>query len=189
MTQLLYLPGGERVTVRPAGPQDAESIQAYIHGLSPASRHSRFLGSLNELSAAELHRMTHADHRSERTLIAETAAEGGSCIIGEARYAVAADGLGCEVSVSVAEAWRRRALGTQLLANVARRTKHLRVCYLFGDVLRSNEPMKALARKLGFGITAPIGDARLVRITKKLALVSSVVPGRVLPAHSWSTAV
>ncbi len=191
LAQLLYLPGGERVTVRPAGPQDAESIQAYIHGLSPASRHSRFLGSLNELSPGEIHRMTRADRWSERTLIVEIAVEGGRRMIGEARYAVAPDRLGCEIAVSVAEAWRRRALGTQLLANLARRTKGLRVRYLFGDVLRSNEAMKALARKLDFGITAPIGDARLVRITKDLAFAAlSLMPNlfstaRELPAP-WS---
>lgn len=182
LTQLLYLPGGESVTIRPAGAQDAESIQAYIHSLSPASRHSRFLGSLNELSAAELHRMTRADHLSERTVIAEITAQGRCRMIGEARYAVAPDGLGCEIAVSVAEAWRRRALGTQLLASLARRAKSLRVRYLFGDVLRSNEAMKALARKLGFGMTAPVGDARLVRITKDLALAGSVVPGHDLTA-------
>jgi RimJ/RimL family protein N-acetyltransferase len=173
----LYLPSGEGVTVRPAGPQDAESIQGYVRGLSTSSRHSRFLGSLIELSVAELHRMTHADHRSGRTLIAEIAVQGGSAMIGEARYAVAPDRVGCEIAVSVAEAWRRRTVGTQLLAHLAHRAGTLRVRYLFGDVMCTNEAMKALARKLGFGVTALIGDARLVRIMKDLYLPGTVLPG------------
>jgi GNAT superfamily N-acetyltransferase len=175
LTHLIYLPSGEGVIVRTAEPQDAPSIQAYIHGLSPASRQSRFLGSLNVLSPAELARMTRADHGSGRTLIAELATDGPRIMIGEARYAVAPDGLGCELAVSVAEAWRRRTLGSQLLAGLVRRAKSLRIRYLFGDVLRTNEPMRALVRKLGFSETAPIGDARLVRITKDLTLAHTSV--------------
>ena len=98
-------------------------------------------------------------------------------MIGEARYAVAPDRVGCEIAVSVAEAWRRRTLGTQLLAHLAHRVGNLRVRYLFGDVLCSNEAMKALARKLGFGVTAVIGDARLLRITRDLDLPGTVLPG------------
>jgi GNAT superfamily N-acetyltransferase len=190
----LYLPGGECVMVWPAGPQDAEGIQAYIRHLSPASRHNRFLGSLSELLPAELHRMTHADGWSQGTLIAELAAEGGWIMVGEARYAVAADRLGCEIAVSVAEAWRRRGLATRLLANLARRAKTLRVHYLFGDVSRSNEAMQALARKAGFGMSAPIADVRLVRITKELlpAPISDadfMLPESERAAQSWSIAV
>jgi RimJ/RimL family protein N-acetyltransferase len=192
--RVLCLPSGECVLVRPAGPQDSGSIQAYIHGLSPASRHHRFLGSLNELSPAQLHRMTRTDDRSEGTLIAEIAVEGGSTMIGEARYAVAPDRLGCEIAVSVAEAWRRQGLGTQLLANLARRAKNLRVRYLIGDVSRSNEAMKALARKTGFDLSAPIADARLVRITKDLFLAQTshadtALPGNAPAAQSWPIAV
>jgi GNAT superfamily N-acetyltransferase len=193
LAHALYLPGGECVMVRPAGPQDAEAIQAYIRHLSPASRHNRFLGSLSELLPAELHRMTHADGWSQGTLIAELAAEGGWTMVGEARYAVAAD-LGCEIAVSVADAWRRRGLGTRLLANLARRAKNLRVHYLFGDVSRSNEAMQALVRKAGFGMSAPIADARLVRITKELfpAPISDadfMLPENERPAQPWSVAI
>jgi acetyltransferase len=171
----ICLPSGESVIVRAAGPRDAARIQAYIRGLSPASRQSRFLGSLNELSLSELDRMTRADHGSGRTLIAELARDGARTMIGEARYAIAPDRLGCEFAVSVAEAWRRRTLGSQLVAELVRRAKGLGIRYLFGDVLRSNEPMRALVRKLGGAETAPIGDARLVRITKDLTLAHTSV--------------
>jgi hypothetical protein len=38
LTHTLRLPGGERVTVRPAYPGDAEILQRYIRGLSATSR-------------------------------------------------------------------------------------------------------------------------------------------------------
>src|SRR5262249_30815161 len=148
-------------------------IQAYFRNLSPLARQRRFLGALNELSPAELDRIARADCRSGCTLIAEHLADADHRIVGEARYALAPDRLGFEVAVSVAEAWRRRSLATQLLAHLERKADSLGARYLFGDVLRANEPMRALAQKLGFSETAPIGDARLVRITKDLPSLHS----------------
>jgi hypothetical protein len=56
---------------------------------SGASRRNRFLGALNELSAAELHGMTHGDQNSYPALIAETVVAGIRVMIGKARYASA----------------------------------------------------------------------------------------------------
>ena len=52
---------------------------------------------------------------------------------------------------------------------VGSRAKALGLRYLVGDVFNSNQAMMVLARKLGFSVTAPIGDARLARITKDLS--------------------
>jgi RimJ/RimL family protein N-acetyltransferase len=164
----VHLPCGETVTVRPAHPQDTDSIQAYIRILSPASRRNRFLGALNEVSANELYRMTHTDRGSHPVLIVENVIDGASTMIGEVRYAVAPDGFSCEFAVSVAEAWRRKTLGMLLVGIIASRAKALGLRYLVGDVFRSNQAMIALARKSGFAVTEPIADARLVNITKDL---------------------
>ena len=166
----LQLRGGQSVTVRAADPRDGERIQSYIRELSPESRRDRFFGALNELSPAELHRMTHPENRHQLALIAETIMDGACTMIGEARYAVASGDVSCEIALSVAEAWRRRTLGTQLIEILARRAKDLGVHYLVADVLRSNEAMTTLARKAGFVTTAQIADARSMRITKKLSL-------------------
>ena len=115
----VHLPGGEKVTVRPARPQDTSMIQAYIRGLSPASRRNRFLGALNEISSSELHGMTHGDRCRHPALIAEGIVDGACTMIGEARYAVAPDGLNGEFAVSVAETWRRKTLAMMLVGIVA----------------------------------------------------------------------
>jgi GNAT superfamily N-acetyltransferase len=168
-----HLPAGERVRVRPASPQDAGTIQVFFHGLSPASRRNRFLGALNEVSASELYNMTHGDHGRHPLLIAEHIDDGFCKMISEARYAMAPGKLECEFAVSVAETWRRRTLGTRLITLLALRAKALGFRYLVGDVLRANEAMIALARKVGFRMTDPISDASLVRITKDLSLWSA----------------
>jgi GNAT superfamily N-acetyltransferase len=167
---------GEKVTVRPARPQDTGMIQGYMRGLSSASRRNRFLGSLNEVSANELYSMTHTNRCSHPALIVENVVEGACTMIGEARYAVAPDGFRCEFAVSVKETWRRKKLGTLLVGIVANRARGLGLHYLVGDVFHSNEAMTALARKTKFAVTGPVGDARLVKITKDLSLLDTTRP-------------
>jgi GNAT superfamily N-acetyltransferase len=165
----LRLPGGQRATVRPVGPSDADIMQAYVRGLSPAARYNRFLGPLSELPAGELDRITHLDGRRHMALVAETTTDGGCLAIGEARYAMAPDTSECECAVSVAEAWRGQGLGALLLTDIERRARRLGARTLVADVLRTNEPMQRLARKLGFRIAARADDPRLVRMVKVLS--------------------
>jgi acetyltransferase len=170
----LRRPGGERVTVRPASPGDAEMLQAYVRELSASARHNRFFGPLRELPPAELARVTRPDGPSRATLIAEI----GSCkpvMIGELRYAVLSD-VGCEFAISVADDWRRKGLGTLLLDHLQCRVRAMGIETLVGDVLRSNETMLAFARKAGFGIAARSGDPRTVRIVKEASAPQAGVP-------------
>jgi acetyltransferase len=145
-------------------------IQAYVRGLSPASRYFRFLGALSELSEAELHRTTHADEPNAMTLIAEAVVDGARTMIGEARWQIADDGGSCELALSVSDGLRRRKLGTRLLEYIAHRVKSLGARNLVCDILRSNDAARSLARKGGFRAPGPVMDARLIRFAKDLRL-------------------
>ena len=158
--------GDEVVTVRPARPDDADSIGAYIRGLSFASRYRRFLGPVNELAPADLHRMTHGNDAAPPALIVESGDGDARTVIGEARYAF--DGIACEFALSVSDAWRGRGVGTLLMGIMEERAKVRGAHYLVGDVFRSNQPMLALAHKFGFAVTRPILDDRLFKVTKRL---------------------
>src|SRR5262249_19148680 len=94
----------------------------------------------------------------------------------EAIHVIAPGSARCEFALSVADAWQRRGLGTPLLRLIECRARMLGARQLFGDVLRSNAPMKGLARKTGFSLRAPVSDARLVEIVKNLALPQSGPP-------------
>jgi GNAT superfamily N-acetyltransferase len=169
LARALHLPDGERVTLRPIGPRDASVLQSYVRGLSPESRYDRFFGALFELPPAELDRVTHLDRKYELALLAETHAHGAPVAIGEARYALAVDRLEGEFALSVADDWRGKGLGTLLMTDIECRARSLGAVHLFADVLRSNEPMKALARKNGFRMADVPRDGRLVCIVKDLA--------------------
>jgi GNAT superfamily N-acetyltransferase len=175
------------VTIRAACAEDAGRLQDYIRGLAPSSRYDRFLGPVNELSAPELERMTRSDRR-QMTLIAETKVAGARVMIGEGRCAVAPDGLGWEVAVSVADGWRGRGVGALLLRHIECRARRLRVPTLVGDVLRSNAAMKSLARKAGFNLAGVPADARLVRIVKDISAAQAGAPCAQLTAPGLSIA-
>ena len=161
------------MTLRPIDPRDAGVLQGYVRRLSPNSRYHRFFGALYELPPAELDRVIHLDRKYELALIAETLVDSAPIVIGEARYALAPDRLEGEFALSVADDWRGKGLGTLLMADIECRPTSLGARHLFGDVLRSNEPMKALARKNGFVMTDVPRDAKLVRVIKNLALSRS----------------
>ena len=172
LVQRRYVLGDEAVTVRPARPEDADSIGAYIRGLSFASRYKRFLGPVNELAPADLHRMTHGNDAAPPALIVESGDGDARAVVGEARYAF--DGIACEFALSVSDAWRDKGVGTLLMGIIEQRAKLRGAHYLMGDVLRSNQPMLALAHKLGFAVTRPVLDDRLFKVTKRLSRLDAV---------------
>ena len=75
------------------------------------------------------------------------------------------------------------------MADIECRARSLGAEYLCGDVLRSNEPMKALARKNGFRMADVPRDARLVRIMKDLALSRGAGPSGMVTASDLAIAV
>src|SRR5260370_9083284 len=94
---------------------------------------------------------------------------GETAMIAEAIQAIAPQSQRCEIALSVTDAWQRKGLGTLLLSHMECRARLLGVRDLVGDVLRTNDAMKGLARKSGFAIRGPFKDARLIEIVKDLS--------------------
>jgi GNAT superfamily N-acetyltransferase len=177
----MWLRGGcLMVTVRPMGAHDMDYVQSYVRSLSPESRRNRFLGALNELSLAELKRLSNLDRASSSMLIAEVRIAGPPRMIGEARYAMIGDR--CEVALSVSDSWQRRGLGSALLEILESCACGLGACEIVAEALYSNEPIKRLTTKFGFTIRPVVGDARLVRMTKTIRPHAFGNPSRALVA-------
>ncbi len=170
------LPAGEAVTVRPIRPDDADRLQDYLRGLAPQSRHNRFLGAVSELAPREIARLVRMDGPGELALVALAHRGRDAAIIAEAIHVIEPGSARCEFALSVADAWRRRGLGTLLLRLIECRAQWVGVRHLFGDVLRDNAAMKGLARKRAFSLHAPVSDARLVEIVKDLRAPQSGPP-------------
>jgi GNAT superfamily N-acetyltransferase len=182
------LPGGERILIRAVRPQDAGALQAYFRGLSGESRYRRFLGALAELTAKQLARLTDMGGPDELALLAFAQARDTSCdetwcddtsfLVGEAVLASVPGGARSEFALSVTDAWRRKGVGAALLADLECRARIHGARYLYGDVLRTNTPMKNLARKTGFALRSTFTDARLIEIGKDLSVTLPDLPCR-----------
>lgn len=159
---------GRRVTVRPVLPQDAELEQRLVRGLSARSRYARFLSPIRELSPQWLERLTRIDYARHVALVAESFDGGAARAVGEARYVVDASGTAAEFALLTADDWRRTGLGTGMLGMQIGHARRAGLQLLYGDVLRDNDAMLALARRLGFRSGGHPEDARLSRV--RLAL-------------------
>ena len=174
-TDRLRLRDGNTLTVRFAGPDDAEALQRYVQGLSTRSRYNRFLGALSELPAGLLNDFTHAgdDHFS---VLAVMMISGTQTIVGEARYGFEPATGDFEFGMSVDDRWQGHGIGSALLGNLECRAAALGGLRMFGDTLRSNAAMMALARKSGFSFTRHPDDWKLVRFEKEIDLTPAEIP-------------
>jgi len=177
-THMFRLPGGESVMVRAICPQDADRLQAYMRKLSAWTRRNRFLGAVSELAPTELDRLARMSGPRELALIALAGMGGETAMIAEAIQVIAPESQRCEIALSVTDSWQRKGLGTLLLANMEWRARMLGVRFLVGEVLRTNDAMKGLARKAGFAIRGPFKDARLIEIVKDLSSPQTGLPCR-----------
>ena len=154
-------------------------MQRYVRGLSWQSRYNRFLGAASELQASELARALGANGRDTVTLLLTLTAEDRETVVGEARVALCCVERAGEFSMSIADDWRRLGVGSALLEEIESKAAADGIEWLFGDTLRTNEGMIALARSHGFRLEPGL-ELRLVRIQKRLDAAPD------LPCRKWS---
>jgi GNAT superfamily N-acetyltransferase len=169
-----------RLALRPARPSDGDALQSYFRGLSPQSRYNRILGAANGLPVSELARALAANGRDTLTLLVASTAGDRETIVGEARVALSCAERAGEFSMSIADEWQGFGVGSALLQEIERKAAADGIESLFGDTLRTNQGMIALARSRGYRLGMGL-EARLVRIQKRLE-----DPAPDLPCRKWT---
>jgi len=161
----VQLRDGQRVTLRGVQPQDRDGFQAVIKGLSEASRYTRFMSPLRELSAQMLERAVNPDQANELQLVAVSGGPDREEIAGGARYCGSAGSNDCEFAITVAAAWQGRGLARPLLNELMRAARDRGFAHMEGYILAGNARMLELARRLGFvEVQSPEGPTvRMVR--------------------------
>jgi RimJ/RimL family protein N-acetyltransferase len=175
-TDHLRLRDGTTLTVRLVVPDDGEALQRYFRNLSVRSRYSRFLGAMSELPPSQLDHFVHAGEDDRFSVIAVMMIGGFETIVGEARYGFEAASANFEFGISIDDRWQSQGIGGALLHNLQCRAAALGARSIFGDTLRSNEVMIALARKQGFAFTRHPDDWKLVRFEKPIDPVRQEIP-------------
>jgi acetyltransferase len=171
---LRRLSDGREVVIRAARGGDEPLIQAFIGGLSLASRYQRFFLALHELSAPVLEHIVRGDAHSEAALLALTA-QGE--VVGLVQYVGPETLERAEVAVVVADAWRRVrvGLGAQLLMHLERVATAAGVEHVEADILRDNIAAIQLASKLGARVGKSPNGGGLVRVVRQLAAATEGV--------------
>jgi RimJ/RimL family protein N-acetyltransferase len=173
---ILRLPNGKSVTVRFVDPRDAESLQGYFRALTVRSRYNRFLGAMRELPETQLEHFIRPGEDDRFSVIAVMLIDGFETIVGEARYGFESDTGRFEFGLSIDDRWQGQGIGSALLGNLECRAAALGAERLFGDTLRSNDAMIALARKSGFDFAPNADDWKLVRFEKHVDIAPQDIP-------------
>ena len=175
LVERLGLPGQRRVLLRPIGPQDAEAEQAFVGGLSLATRHKRFHVGLRQLSPTMLRQMTEIDHRDHVALVAEVLADGPDPvlppprIVADARFVRLRERPDeAEFAIAVADDWQSLGLGRTLMDRLARHASRQGIRALVGDVLPENRRMLVLMRGLGASTRPHPDGPQMVQIVYEL---------------------
>ena len=156
---------GERLTIRPIRPEDADQHAAFFARLSPQDIRYRFFTAMRELSAEQMARLTQVDYDREMALIAVRETSGET--VGVARLVCEPDEVEGEFAVIVQADMKGRGLATHLMQRLIDWARARRLRVIVGQVLADNAPMVAFVRHLGFALKrmpeeADVLEARLV---------------------------
>lgn len=175
-SDVLHARSGDVVKVRFVEPGDAEPLRTYVRALSPESRFRRFFGPIRELPGDLLDHFIHVGEHDEFSVVATMIVDGMEVIVGEARYAFHPDDESVEFGLSISDNWQGHGIGAAIMRNMECRAASFGATRIYGDALRSNESMIALARKAGYRFIASPGEARAVRFEKPIALTPHEIP-------------
>jgi RimJ/RimL family protein N-acetyltransferase len=159
---------GSVVTIRPIRAADLALEVEFVNGLSRHSLYQRLM-SARTPSLEELRRFTDVDPERELGLIATVRAGGRERQVGVARYVRESSPERAEIAIVLADEWQGRGLGTRLMLGLIRAAGSAGVRRLAGTALSTNEPVLALARKLGFRLTADPRSAKVTNLTLDLS--------------------
>ena len=162
--QKITLKDGEILRIRPFTPEDAEAKQAFVRSLSPKSRYFRFMAQTNELPQATLARFSNLDYYSEGAWIAENS---DGLIQGISRFSRLTRDE-CEFGITLAENARGKGLAVELMRLIIRLATQQGYQNMSAEILKSNQAMLKLARKLGFALSDSNTDKDLYQVRLSL---------------------
>ena len=166
LIDVVWLPGGRRVVIRPVLPQDQELTTAFFADLPAPARYDRFMSPMRHLPPDLVKRFTTIDYADHLALVAEVFEDGRETVVAEARYVRGADPSVAEFAVSVADQWQGEGLASRLLGKLLCRAATAGVQRMVGETLATNDKMLHLARKAGFTVTRS-PDVRGVMLLEK----------------------
>jgi acetyltransferase len=156
---------GERLFIRPIRPDDEPLIQAFTKRMNPEDVRMRFFGPLRELSHEMAARLTQIDYDREMAFLLLDGKE----LLGVGRLAADPDFEQAEFALIVASDRQGHGYGRLLLEHVLHYAKARGVTRVVGHVLRENDKMLDLAKRLGFVRESGRSGEPDIRVVKPMA--------------------
>jgi acetyltransferase len=156
---------GERLFIRPIRPDDEPLIQAFTKRMNPEDVRMRFFGPLRELSHEMAARLTQIDYDREMAFLLLDGKE----LLGVGRLAADPDFEQAEFALIVASDRQGHGYGRLLLEHVLHYAKARGVIRVVGHVLRENDKMLDLAKRLGFVRESGRSGEPDIRVVKPMA--------------------
>ncbi len=153
---------GKRLRVRPIRPDDEPLIQAFTRRLTPEDVRMRFFGPLRELSHELAARLTQIDYDREMAFLLLD----GDELLGVGRLAADSAFEEAEFALVVASDRQRHGYGTLLLEHVLQYAKARGIKRVVGYVLRENQRMLELTKRLGFARESGRAGEPDIRVVK-----------------------
>jgi acetyltransferase len=159
LEEMVRLPIGRYVLVRPIRPEDEPAHRRFIARLTPEDLRFRFLGVTRDIPPQEMARLVQIDYDREMAFIAVAPDENDvDETLAVARTVTTPDTATTNFAIIVRSDLKRSGLGTAMLRKLIAYCLKRGIREVIGQVLASNQAMLALGRKLGFEI-APIPDS------------------------------
>lgn len=155
------LPNGDKMTIRPIRPEDAQLEADMFAKLSEASRYMRFMQPVKQLSQEMLVRLTQIDYDHEMAFIGTVDVAGKEVGLGVARYTANPDGQSCEFALTVVDGHQGQGIGGRLLETLIQHAQAHGFKEMLGEILSDNKPMLSLVRNYGFS-TQILADDKTV---------------------------
>jgi acetyltransferase len=142
---------GQKFTLRPIRPEDADAHAAMFSRLTPEDIRFRFFSAMRALSTEQISRMTDVDYGREMAIVAVNDATGRTA--GVSRLVRNdTDGLTAEFAVVVEPEAKGLGLATALMQAIIAWGKAQGVAEINGQILADNAPMLAFIKRLGFKV-------------------------------------
>ena len=153
---------GIPLRVRPIAADDGERERHFIKSLSAESRYNRLMYQLREPSSGFVRQLTTIDHVNTMALVVVDPIDACERFIAVARYARDPRIDAAEFALTVADAWQRRRIGSQLARALFRHAASQGISRIYGYILANNDGMLSLVRALGMTIRAAPNEPQLM---------------------------
>ena len=156
---------GTTLRIRPLRAEDEPILHDIVAHMSQEDLRLRFFTPVKGLSDAVAARLSQLDSDRELALLAER----HGIALAVAHFFAYPDKSRAEFAIAVRSDWKGRGVGYLLMTRLIDIARQGGIGEFVAEVLRENEPMLQMCRKLGFAVAPEPTDLAIMLVRKRLA--------------------